>query len=423
MDGFGRKLPFFAPLKTREGSAGTENGERRAKRFIVHIHLLSHLIKLIMKPSSVALQIALFHYPGAVAFAYVHHRHASALRSQKPPHVQHVYTTGQEASHRSRRRAFSSLSTSSSEIEMMSLVRQRHHFFKETNAVSQSMHIRTPNLWRRYLPPTVPSGADNGDNDTSIWDMARDFLSLQQQQRNDATLNDVSVEFEDPANGARQLLARCGVIIINPATPQNNRDETIPSPLPEEIMSETEAINHLTDVLSYFQSAAAAYSGSHNVKCVARAVSSVGPVGTKCPRWHADHIPVRLIMSILGPGCEYIPETFREDNSGPRIVNRQALNNLDEDDTMKANDIIVPPQALLDAESKFGKGVIKHAKEGEAVLLMGRGWEDGAMQQYESENTVISHESATVLAAVHRSPALSPDEERILLTVDLVDWN
>ncbi|KAL7523647.1 hypothetical protein ACHAXR_000269 [Thalassiosira sp. AJA248-18] len=198
-------------------------------------------------------------------------------------------------------------------------------------------------------------------------------------------------------------------------------------------MAETETLKHLTNVLSYFQSVAAP-PNSPNVKCIARIVSTVGSVGTKCPRWHADHIPVRLVMSILGPGCEYIPENVSKDNDHhrPRVVNRRALNNLDEDDTVKANDIIVAPQLLSDAEQRLNDGdkMIHHAKEGEAVLLMGRGWEDATntlmreKSESATDNIGESIESPTdkVLAAVHRSPTLSPGQERILLTVDLVDW-
>jgi hypothetical protein len=88
-------------------------------------------------------------------------------------------------------------------------------------------------------------------------------------------------------------------------------------------------------------------------------------------------------------------------------VDHHALNNLDEDNTDIANDIILPPEYTDEA-------VIKKAEEGEAVLLMGRAWEDSISSDDDLKNP------NNVLATVHRSPMLSPGQERILLTVDLV---
>ena len=96
-----------------------------------------------------------------------------------------------------------------------------------------------------------------------------------------------------------------------------------------------------------------------------------------------------------------------------KIVNRTALNSLDEEDTQIANDIIVPKKMVYDRE-KEGEEIIKYAKEGEAILLMGKGWEE------ESDDSTTNED--ILLAAVHRSPVLKPNQERILLTVDLVDW-
>jgi len=317
---------------------------------------------------------------------------------------------------------------------MLPVIRQRHPLFKETNAVSKPMPVPHTDLWRRCLP----SQHDNPSrgNDDSFWNAARNLLSPQhpnkeQHHGHGVIINDVQVQFDNPTIGARQLLERCGV--VNNSSSQNNKSSSSSLTLPETIMAEEDTIKYLATALSYFQTVAAPPNSPKNVKCIARIVSTFGSVGTKCPRWHADHIPVRLIMSILGPGCEYIPETITDDDQ-PRIVDRQALNNLDEDDTMKANDIIVPPHLLSDAENRFGEDTImKHAKEGDAVLLMGRGWEDTTtnLLRDENESAAVVGESVLqstysdkgVLAAVHRSPTLLPDQERILLTVDLVDWN
>lgn len=122
-------------------------------------------------------------------------------------------------------------------------------------------------------------------------------------------------------------------------------------------------------------------------------------------------------MALIGPGCDYIPyelEVHPTNNHGDsvsseerfHVVNRNLLNNIDHEDTTKANDEIVPPNLLKMAEKYYGEPIIQHAKEGEAVILLGKGWED-------------KH----VLSAVHRSPKMKEGEERILLVVDAVNWD
>ena len=291
---------------------------------------------------------------------------------------------------------------------------RKHPAFHKTNAISKLMPVPHAQLWRKSLP-TSSSGDDCCSDDEcsksrrkskrTIWDMLQNNRKDNHDNRR-RLINDVSVQFDNPTIGARQLLEKCGIIESHPA----EGDEL---PLPEVIMAEEESVQHLTTVLSYFQSIAASSGdkeeyNNNNIKCIARVVSTKGQSGIKCPRWHVDHVPVRLVLSVVGPGCEYIPETFGQDDANKsdgrvRTVDRSALNSLDEEDTMKANNIIVPPKLLADATYD----VIKHAGEGEAILLIGRAWEE---------------DDSEVLAAVHRSPTLKPNEERILLTVDLVDW-
>ena len=290
---------------------------------------------------------------------------------------------------------------------------RKHPAFHKTNAISKLMPVPHAELWRKSLPTSSSCDDCCSDNECSksrrkskrtFWDMLQNNRKDSHDNRR-RLINDVSVQFDNPTIGARQLLEKCGIIESHPA----EGDEL---PLPEVIMAEEESVQHLTSVLSYFQRIAANCGSeddpNQKVKCIARVVSTKGSSGVKCPRWHVDHVPVRLVLSIVGPGCEYIPETFGQDDANKsdgrvRTVDRSALNNLDEEDTMKANNIIVPPKLFADATYD----VIKHAKEGDAILLMGRAWEE---------------DNSEVLAAVHRSPTLKPNEERILLTVDLVDW-
>mmetsp|Transcript_2863 Transcript_2863/g.3427 ORF Transcript_2863/g.3427 Transcript_2863/m.3427 type:complete len:154 (+) Transcript_2863:280-741(+) len=140
-------------------------------------------------------------------------------------------------------------------------------------------------------------------------------------------------------------------------------------------------------------------------------------------------------MSLRGPGCVYVPhelemqqkrKPYEEDGTDYNIqLNRSALNGIDIEDSTIANNIIMP-NGLEDTLSIT-------AKEGEAVLLMGRCWEG---QNLNLDNEKVEEDSGStctsvrcgckearndiVLAVPHRSPNLRPDEMRILLTVDVV---
>ena len=383
-----------------------------------------------MNPLSLlALQIALFHYyPGGEVSAFVQN--------------QSVVATKRTTKYSNYQRYASSSSSSAFSNDVIELLpvktpqqkehqQRRHSIFQYTNAVSKEFPVPNVELWRKSLP-SIDEYTDGDCNDDcncsgrkggSVWDILQNKKNQQQDPHYNepVLLNDVHVEFDNPTIGARRLLEKSGIVHDT----SNRNDKTIL--LPETIMAEEEIVQHLTSVLSYFQTIASS-NDTTNVKCIARVVSTIGTLGTKCPRFHFDHVQVRLVMSILGPGCEYIQETFGNEydssNDIPRIVNRQAINNLDEEDTQKANDIIVPPELVSEAmhilknKGRYDEEVIKHAEEGEAILLMGKGWEDN---ENDSINTCSSEDK--VLAAVHRSPTLKPNQERILLTVDLVDWD
>ena len=76
-------------------------------------------------------------------------------------------------------------------------------------------------------------------------------------------------------------------------------------------------------------------------------------------------------------------------------MDRDALNELVEFDTVRANAIILPGGE---------KGLAETAGVGEMIVMMGRAWEEGR----------------DVRALPHRSPDLGVREGRILLTVDVL---
>jgi hypothetical protein len=82
-------------------------------------------------------------------------------------------------------------------------------------------------------------------------------------------------------------------------------------------------------------------------------------------------------------------------------VDRNVLNESEEDDTARANEMILP---------RGEEELAVHAKEGDAILLMGRAWE--------TENN--NSKETTCFAAPHRSPMLDSDEVRVLLVADYV---
>ena len=288
--------------------------------------------------------------------------------------------------------------------------RRRHPSLAAANAAAKFRLAPHPDLWRRSLlsreARVSRCGLGGGGVDALLRKTARRWFGpMEEKDDRGAVLADVRVPFDDPAAGARRLLEECGVLSA-PTLPHE-----------EEAAAEAATVRHLTEVLSSFQAVAgppADADVSRHRECVARVVATIGPAGAKCPRWHADHVPVRLIMSVVGPGCEYI---FESRDLRPNVVDRDALNTLEEEDNAKANDVIVPPASLAEAERRLDTtDVVRRARDGEAVLLVGRAWEDGA------DNGDPRGEGESVRAAVHRSPRLAPGQERILLTVDIAEW-
>lgn len=91
-----------------------------------------------------------------------------------------------------------------------------------------------------------------------------------------------------------------------------------------------------------------------------------------CPRFHVDHVPVRLVSTLLGPATEWLPEY---------AVEREALGASAQEPCRDAN-------------------AIQRMNSGDLALLKGEGW--------------IGNQGA---ALVHRSPAVA-GEPRLFLSID-----
>lgn len=225
----------------------------------------------------------------------------------------------------------------------MSTVPPKHPLFSHTNLV----HIKTTppeGLWTHLLPPiTKPT--------------ARGI--------------DVSITFSNPDEGAEHLLDACHM-------PSNNCIK-----------------QHLELCLRSFTEIIPLDNFAEGKKMLykARIVSSRGKVGVKCPRWHVDHVPVRLILALEGPGVCYM------ECNGSDLINLERVNDSDDVNTYQANKGIIEwfRQSDIDA-------VEKRSKRGDVMILMGKEWES------EGSNAVV-----------HKSPQLRPFQGRVLLTVDITE--
>eukprot|EP00978_Attheya_sp_CCMP212_P040662 scaffold224296_cov63-Attheya_sp.AAC.1 len=262
---------------------------------------------------------------------------------------------------------------------------------------SPKRHIvfQNTNLYTEQIPfsPVVPSENPYEmlvpDIGSSVKDDVRSVLGLESMG---SSVLDVSVEFVDPHTGAMSMCSKCFGRSLLP-----ERKDAV--------------VGHLTKILGLYQSIIPSTSSSDgSIRYKARLVATRGRKrGTKCPRWHVDHVPVRLVMSLVGPGCMYVTDES--------AIDRTALNNLDLTDTQTANHRIVSsPHENDNDNSSTSSGCMDQAPDGTAVLLMGRAW-----QEEEEGIEKRRHDTrATPLAAVHKSPELDLFEGRVLLTVDVV---
>lgn len=262
---------------------------------------------------------------------------------------------------------------SSEDMDIRELYPSPNPLFETTNVISRKMEIPNRNVWEMTVPPIE----DHGINVQNFW---KNIIQKRENESLGRIGIDESVEFSDAYEGAKILVKECFKDIE----------------IDEKSGSYRETLQYIQEIFEHFQtivspSQSSVETGATSFK--ARIVSTRGPRGQKCPRWHVDHVPLRLVMSLVGPGCRYIPHES-EGQSEERILNREALNGLDEQDTERANKIILP---------QGEEGIVLEALAGDFVLLLGRAWE-----------------GQHVLAVPHCSPPLDTKEGRVLLTVDVI---
>lgn len=112
----------------------------------------------------------------------------------------------------------------------------------------------------------------------------------------------------------------------------------------------------------------------------ARIVATRG--ATKCPRWHLDHVPVRWIQSLVGPGCDYV---------------------VDQDYSEEL-------QEFLNDDNRQNSAIeTRQAKPQEVALLVGNRWNEFALEA-----------EPYIPPVLHKSPEIPVWNGRVLFTLDVV---
>lgn len=94
-----------------------------------------------------------------------------------------------------------------------------------------------------------------------------------------------------------------------------------------------------------------------------------------CPRLHVDRVTLRMVVTYLGPGTEYVDGA---------AFDRSLLG-----------------AGAADDQPAPGTAQVERARAGDIVLLKGEAWPDNAG-----------------FGAIHRSPTTSPEAPRLVLTLD-----
>lgn len=143
----------------------------------------------------------------------------------------------------------------------------------------------------------------------------------------------------------------------------------------EDCVSLEEALSSFSDVAAHAAFTAWLRELTHGFACL-NGASGVGfrlshLRGPMCPRFHVDHVPSRMVVSLAGPGTEWLPaDAVRRDCDG-RIAQDPA------------------PET------------VQRLAPGSVGLLKGAGFDDGRAS-----------------GVAHRSPP--GDQDRILLTLDAI---
>lgn len=261
-------------------------------------------------------------------------------------------------------------------------------------------HFPVPHgVWSRLVPPLQ-------------------LLSSNKNKNRNRCGIDVAVTFSKVEEGARDLLECINFSSLADETKKQQAFHHLVLLFTafQEIFEQGSTCNTTTPLLSLYSNKS---KRTNTIQYQARLVASRGSSGSKCSRFHVDHVPIRLICALEGPGVVYIDDCFKSTAKEVKTAQRNhrhhwreegLVNASDETDTKIFNNKILQ---LLDEESI----PIRHAKTGDAIIMMGKKWE----KRHQSQHNVQTSKSNAVGAVVHRSPNLSHFQGRVLLTVDVFE--
>jgi hypothetical protein len=240
---------------------------------------------------------------------------------------------------------------------------------------------------------------------------------------------DVRVQWNGNDDGGSNIPTACGCVAASTTTATDNASSAaaraastllheLQHQLPTKLQDTEKMQQSLTESMQLFQDFCQEHiqDASH---FQVRVTSSRGSPGTKCPVWHQDHVPVRWIQSLVGPGCMWVQE--QEDTVASVEQWNNKLHRADEEDFDNDNDdgdeFMVQSAKERNKQLVGPTATVHQAAPGEAVMLIGKRWSELAKLQSYSDSSVYFD----IPAAIHKSPdQLLPWQGRVLLTMDVV---
>ena len=247
------------------------------------------------------------------------------------------------------------------------------YFLEHNTNVHVSKTKVPPNIWNSIVPSALT-------------------YSLHPDKKSSTPGLIVTSLFPDPQLGAEQLLFQCG---ITPHSTSPNRYK--------------DALDHLEQALDHFKKVITEVYGD-TVELRAKIIATRGPDGIKCPKWHVDHVPIRLILALEGPGVCYLTKSnsLQQNESNQMNYLFKMVNLGQETDATMENRSIL---------NKYKNHKEMQAKTGEIVLLMGKVWE----KKLKYDANIKYRDTKSLLSgALHKSPEIPAFQGRVLLTVDAI---
>jgi hypothetical protein len=129
------------------------------------------------------------------------------------------------------------------------------------------------------------------------------------------------------------------------------------------------------------------FSDNSGLSFSGRLLATRGSASTKCPLWHTDHVPVRWIQALDGPGVEVASQVDWEGFQ---------LEREDEDEDVAEG---------VDVDRSVFVKQHWQSEPGQAVVLVGNRWTEWTGESLQP--------------AVHKSPKIWPWQSRVLLTMNV----